>query len=97
MKIVAALFNLLRAAIDKWNTDRAPRLAAALAYYATFSLAPLVLVTIWMAGLLFGNATAQNYLLDQVRQVFGPDSATFVQSMIAARQSPSSALIGLIT
>ena len=97
MKVAAALLDLLRAAVDKWNADRAPRLAAALAYYATFSLAPLVVVTIWLAGLLFGDATAQNYLLDQIRQVFGPDSAAFVQSMIAARQSPSSAFTGLIT
>ena len=43
MKIATALFDLLRAAAEKWNADRAPRLAAALAYYATFSLAPLVL------------------------------------------------------
>ena len=97
MKIVTALFHLLRAAVEKWNADRAPRLAAALAYYATFSLAPLILVTIWMAGLLFGDAMAQGYLLEQIKQIFGSESADFVQGMIAARQSSSSTLLGLVT
>ncbi len=92
MPYVTALFSLLRAAVDKWNTDRAPRLSAALAYYATFSLAPLVIVTIWIAGLIFGDTTAQSYLLEQIGRVFGPDSATFVQSMIAARQNANSVL-----
>ena len=56
------LVLLLRQAVDRWNADRAPRLAAALAYYATFSLAPLALVTIWIAGLIFGDAIAQRHL-----------------------------------
>src|SRR5574341_1072072 len=97
MKIIAALFNLLRAAVDGWNADRAPRLAAALAYYATFSLAPLLIVTIWMASLIFGDATAQRHLLEQIGLVFGPDSAEFVQSMIAARQNSFSTILGLLT
>ncbi len=97
MKVVTTLFHLLRAAAEKWNADRAPRLAAALAYYATFSLAPLVIVTIWMASLLFGNSTAQGYLLEQIRQIFGTDSANFVHSMIEARQSSGSTWLGLIT
>ena len=73
------LVLLLRQAVDRWNADRAPRLAAALAYYATFSLAPLALVTIWIAGWIFGDATAQRYLIDLIAQNFGADSATFVQ------------------
>ncbi len=97
MKIATALFDLLRAAAEKWNADRAPRLAAALAYYATFSLAPLIIVTIWMASLLFGDINAQSYLLAQIKQVFGADSADFVHSMIVARQSPNSTLLGFIT
>ncbi len=97
MKVVTTLFHLLRAAAEKWNADRAPRLAAALAYYATFSLAPLIFVTIWMAGLLFGNTTAQGYLLEQIRQIFGTESANFVHDLIAARQSFNSTALGLIT
>jgi membrane protein len=94
------LLLLLRRAVERWNADRAPRLAAALAYYATFSLAPLALVTIWIAGLIFGDEIARRYLIDLIAQNFGADSAAFVQSMIGAvfrnSTSPLFALIALI-
>src|SRR5512147_2154541 len=82
MLLLKNLVRLLRQAVDRWTADRAPRLAAALAYYATFSLAPLVLVTIWIAGLIFGDAIAQRHLVDLIAQNFGADSAAFVQSML---------------
>jgi membrane protein len=91
------LFNLIRLAAERWNSDRAPRLAAALAYYATFSLAPLALITIWIAGLVFGDALAQQYLIQQISKIFGADSAAFVQSMIGAvARNTSNPLFGLI-
>ncbi len=91
------LVLLMRQAGDRWNADRAPRLAAALAYYATFSLAPLALVTIWIAGLIFGNAIAQRYLIDLIAQNFGADSATFVHDMIGSiYRNSASPLFGFI-
>ena len=97
MLLLKNLALLLRQAGDRWNADRAPRLAAALAYYATFSLAPLALVTIWIAGLIFGDAIAQRHLVDLIAQNFGSDSAAFVQSMIgSAYRNSTSPLIGFI-
>jgi membrane protein len=94
------LIDLIRLAADRWNADKAPRLAAALAYYATFSLAPLALVTIWIAGLIFGDTLAQNYLVQQIGKTFGADSAAFVQSMIGAvgrnTSSPLFSVIALV-
>ncbi len=88
---------LLRDAIDRWNADRAPRLSAALAYYATFSLAPLALMTIWIAGLVFGTETAQRHLSEFIAQNFGADSATFVQGLISSiYRTSASPLIGFI-
>ena len=98
--LIKNLTLLLRQAVERWNADRAPRLSAALAYYATFSLAPLALVTIWIAGLVFGDAVAQRHLVDLVAQNFGPDSAAFVQSMIGSvfrdSASPLFAIIAVI-
>lgn len=91
------LLLLLRQAVDRWNADRAPRLAAALAYYATFSLAPLALVTIWIAGLIFGDTIAQRHLVEMIAQNFGADSAAFVQGMIGSvYRNSASPLFGLI-
>ena len=90
-------FNLMRVSVERWNADRAPRLAAALAYYATFSLAPLALITIWIAGIVFGNVTAQHYLITEIGRFFGPESASFVQNMVnAVFRNSSSPVFGLI-
>ena len=97
MPLIKNLVLLLRDAVDRWNADRAPRLAAALAYYATFSLAPLALVTIWIAGRIFGDATAQRYLIELIAQNFGADSAAFVQEMIGSvYRNSASPLFGFI-
>src|SRR5512136_1570880 len=93
------LVLLLRQASDRWNADHAPRLSAALAYYATFSLAPLALVTIWIAGRIFGDTAAREHLIAEIAGAFGPDSAAFARSMIDAIYRNSSSwpvsLIGL--
>jgi len=94
---LVGLIDLIRLAAVRWTADRAPRLAAALAYYATFSLAPLALVTIWIAGLIFGDTVAQQHLVQEIGRTFGPDSADFVQSMInAVARNTSNPLFGLI-
>jgi len=46
MKLIRAIFGLLRQTFQEWNQDEVPRLAAALAYYIAFSLAPLLVLTI---------------------------------------------------
>jgi membrane protein len=94
---ITGFVNLMRLAAERWNADRAPRLAAALAYYATFSLAPLALVTIWIAGMIFGDTVAQQHLIREIGRLFGADSADFVQSMIGAvPRNASNPLFGLI-
>ncbi len=53
MSRLKALFSLLKETFQEWNEDKAPRLAAALAYYTAFSLAPLLIVVISIAGLIY--------------------------------------------
>lgn len=50
-----AIFELVKTVFSDWSEDRAPRLGAALAYYAVFSLAPLLVLLIGIAGLVFGR------------------------------------------
>ncbi|HTP08309.1 MAG TPA: YihY/virulence factor BrkB family protein [Anaerolineae bacterium] len=97
MLLLKNLLLLLRQAVERWTADRAPRLSAALAYYATFSLAPLALVTIWIAGRIFGDSTAQRYLIDLIAQNFGAESAAFVHDMIGSvYRNSASPLFGFI-
>src|SRR5258708_686840 len=73
-------------------TDVKPRrpklLVAALAYYTVFSLAPLLIIAILIAGALFGQAAAQERIIGQISYLMGPQGAAGVASLIAQRPFP---------
>jgi membrane protein len=81
------LMNLIVETIKEWQEDGAARLAAALAYYTTFSLAPLLVVVIAIAGLLGGRDAAQSLVMDQVEDLVGREGREFVVSMIDSASS----------
>lgn len=58
------------------------RLSAALAYYSIFSLAPVLVISISIAGAVFGEKAAQGAIEDQLAEAIGPESALAVQGMI---------------
>jgi membrane protein len=66
------VWPLLTETFSRWLEDRAPRLGAALAYYTVFSLAPLLIIVIAIAGLAFGEAAAEGRIVEQIQGVVGP-------------------------
>ncbi|HEX7213058.1 MAG TPA: YihY/virulence factor BrkB family protein, partial [Methylomirabilota bacterium] len=90
---------LTRAAV-KWNADDCLTLGAALAYYSVFSLAPILVIVIAVAGALFGPEAAQGELVGQIRDLVGDEGAAAIQGLIqsASRQGTGSraTVIGLI-
>jgi membrane protein len=76
------LWRLLRETATEWQQDKASRLAAALSYYAIFSLAPLIIVVIAIAGSLFGEAAARGKIIDQIQGAVGPEAAAFLQTLL---------------
>jgi membrane protein len=96
------LANLVVETIKEWQEDQAARLAAALAYYTTFSLAPLLVVVIAIAGLVGGHAAAQGLVMGQVEDLLGVEGREFVQSMIENASNSSStgvtaSILGAVT
>ncbi|MEA3137556.1 MAG: rane protein [Thermoplasmata archaeon] len=75
--------SLLKQTGQDYLEDKVPRLAAALAYYALFALAPLLLILIAVAGLVFGADTVRDSISGQAASVLGADSAEFIDSMVA--------------
>src|SRR5438105_13882988 len=59
------LGSLAKNAGSSWMNDKAPRLGAALAYYATFSLAPLLLISVAVGGFFFGKEATQGHVFGQ--------------------------------
>jgi membrane protein len=95
------LLYLLRTTVEQWNSDKAPQLAAALAYYTVFSMAPLLIIVIAIAGLVFGHSAAENQIVGQIRGTVGEQSALLIQDMIRSASRPAdgvlATIIGLIT
>jgi membrane protein len=78
--------------VDACLDDNIFRMGAALAYYTLFSLAPLLLISVAVAGLFFGEKAAQGGIVTQIRGLIGDDGARAVQSIMAAAHKPASGI-----
>ena len=65
--------RLLQETFQEWQEDKASRIAAALAYYTVFSISPLLVIVIAIAGTFFGQQTAQQQITEQLTQLVGED------------------------
>jgi membrane protein len=94
---ISDLVELFKQTFKEWGEDKASRLAAALSYYAIFSLAPLLIIVISVAGLILGSQqNVQQDVLNQISNVVGPNTADFVGNLIANTRSQNSGIIGTI-
>ncbi len=90
------VISLLKQTFTEWQEDKAPTLAAALAYYTVFSLAPLLIIVIAIAGLVFGADAAQGQIVAQLQSLIGKDGAQTVQDLIVKASEPKSGMIATI-
>jgi membrane protein len=74
--------SLCQKAVCSWLDDRAPTMGAAIAYYAVFSLAPMLVMVIVVAGLAFGRQAAEGALFGELADLVGPESAAAVQAIL---------------
>src|SRR3954453_4243016 len=94
---LGAWWGPTKPAAAAWVADYAPSMRAAMAYYSVFSLAPLLLIVISIAGLVFGRETIQNQVADQIRGLIGAGAAEQVTSMLAKQaENTSGGLIGTV-
>jgi membrane protein len=85
--------TLLMQAYSDWSADGATRLGAALAYYTLFSIAPLLIVIIGIAGFFVGRAAAQAELLPWLQRFLSPDGASAAELMLRQHVSPAGGII----
>jgi membrane protein len=81
---------LFKDTFTAWQNDNASRLAAALAYYTIFSMAPLLMITVIFVGLFYGESTAQDEIVAQIKDVAGSEVAEVAQGIIANVAKPDS-------
>lgn len=84
-------------AVKNWIADDAPGMGAAIAYYTVFSLAPLLVIVIAVAGAAFGREAVQGVVAQQLSGLVGPQAAQVVQGLVAAASDRDRGLVaGLI-
>jgi membrane protein len=92
---VRRAWEFLGEVLSEWSEDRAPRLGAALAYYALFSLAPILVIAI--AGLAFDRRAVERHVLDQVSGLVGVQGAEAVRAMLeSAAAHPTGGLAAAV-
>jgi membrane protein len=81
---------------NDWTDDKAPKLGASLSFYTLFSLAPLLLIVIGIAGLLFGEAATRSEVIGQIEGLIGRDGAAVVQTALKNSSNKGTGIITII-
>ena len=87
------LFDLCRRAVVSWVDDFAPSMGAAISYYTVFSLAPLLVIVIAVAGAVFGREAVQGEIVGQLQGLIGREGAIAVQGLIKSASEPAKGLV----
>jgi membrane protein len=77
------VWSLLRQTASRWSGHKASLMGAALAYYSVFSLGPLMVIAIAIAGLVFGDDAARGEVSGQLKDLLGDTGAQAVEAMLA--------------
>jgi len=92
----ATAWSLARETLASWSDDYAASMGAALAYYTMFSIAPLLLIVISLAGLFFGEQAARGEILDQLEGLMGVEGAHAVQALLASVNQPKAGILATL-
>src|SRR3979409_442780 len=93
---IKQILALVKAAFSSWVGDYAQSMGAALAYYTMFSIAPLLLIVISIAGLIFGAEAARGEIFAELRELMGEDGAAAAQALLQSVNKPAQGVVGTI-
>ncbi len=91
-----ALWQLAKASASAWIDDYAPSMGAAISYYTAFSIAPLLLIVIAVAGLVLGQEAASGQIFAQLQGLIGDDGASAIQGMVKSASSTGKSTVATI-
>ena len=87
---------LIKHAVNAWIDDYAPSMGAALSYYTVFSLAPVLLIVISVAGLIFGAEAARGEIFGQLRGLMGADAAKAIEDILTSVNKPTEGITATV-
>ncbi|MDQ6619446.1 MAG: YihY/virulence factor BrkB family protein [Pseudomonadota bacterium] len=91
-----ALWELVRDSVSAWVDDFAPSMGAAISYYSVFSIAPLLLIVIAIAGLVLGRDAASGKIFEQLQGLMGNEGAAAIQGMVKSASSPGKSVLATV-
>jgi membrane protein len=100
LSFFSALRDLFKVAGGAWFADNAPRMGAALAFYTLFSLAPVLIIMVWIASMVFGRVAAQGEITNQFHTLMGAEASSLIESIIRSSDQRSvsvpNAVVGFV-
>jgi membrane protein len=96
MRRTRRLASLLRETAMQWDEDQAVRQAASLALYTLLSIAPLLIVSIKVAGLALGEEAARGQVSEELGKLVGPQAGAAIEAMVANAKQPGQGVLGSI-
>ena len=93
----AGVWPLIKMSVASWRQDRASSMGGALAYYTLFSIAPVLIIVIAVAGFVFGAEAARGEIVTQLRGLLGDDGAAAVQGLLESASEPAEGLFATVS
>jgi len=87
------MWSLAKQSVKAWNDDYASSMGAALAYYTLFSLAPLLLLVIAVAGFVYGADAARDAVIGQFGGLIGTEGAVAIRGLLKSASQPAQSLV----
>ena len=92
----ARLWDLVKKSVNAWIEDYAPSMGGALAYYTLFSIAPMLIIVIAIAGFFFGQEAAQGEIVAQLQGLLGEEGAVAIQGLLESASEPTQGILATI-
>src|SRR5437016_3361469 len=96
MQRLREAFGLLKQTYHEWSNDKTSQLGAALAYYAVFAIAPLVIIAVSIASRIFGDKAAQGEVARQLQNSTSPTIAAAVEDLLKYTQTSDHGVIATV-
>ncbi|HEY6877478.1 MAG TPA: YihY/virulence factor BrkB family protein [Polyangiales bacterium] len=97
---IKQLVVIVKETAKDWSADNATRLAASLAYYTVLSIAPLLVLAVSIAGLVYGEDAARGQIAEQISGVVGPQAGKAIQTVLTHAKAPEegifSSVVGIV-
>lgn len=89
-------WSMVKQTFSEWNEDKVPQLGAALAFYTALSIAPLLVISLAIAGMVFGEEAARGQIQQQMGSLVGEQGGKAIQQMITSASKPSEGILATV-